>query len=156
MRISDWSSDVCSSDLKGLQRLYGVARFGSDERAAHDRIEVDKAAFAHEAVEKGLADTIARGETPQRGDLIGCIMIDAGLRIRREAITKKRKQPFERLRFGGMVMSPEGMETIIGPHAVQIFKASLVMGVALAVVEEIARLRQRGQIGRAPGGERVC
>src|SRR3546814_5241381 len=109
VRISDWSSDVCSSDL-----------FGSDERAAHDRIEVDKAAFAHEAVEKGLADTIARGETPQRGDLIGCIMIDAGLRISREAITKKRKQPFERLRFGGMVMSPEGMETIIGPHAVQI------------------------------------
>src|SRR3546814_5836446 len=53
--------------IKGLQRLYGVARFGSDERAAHDRIEVDKAAFAHEAVEKGLADTIARGETPQRG-----------------------------------------------------------------------------------------
>src|SRR3546814_2067627 len=90
MRISDWSSDVCSSDLlalqaiKGLQRLYGVARFGSDERAAHDRIEVDKAAFAHEAVEKGLADTIARGETPQRGDLIGCIMIDAGLRISRD------------------------------------------------------------------------
>src|SRR3546814_5649299 len=124
MRISDWSSDVCSSDLliarlapifisndrparcldlalalqaiKGLQRLYGVARFGSDERAAHDRIEVDKAAFAHEAVEKGLADTIARGETPQRGDLIGCIMIDAGMRISREAITKKRKPPFER------------------------------------------------------------
>src|SRR3546814_4403520 len=54
--------------IKGLQRLYGVARFGSDERAAHDRIEVDKAAFAHEAVEKGLADTIARGETPQRGE----------------------------------------------------------------------------------------
>src|SRR3546814_8776919 len=106
LRISDWGSDVCSSDLdlalalqaiKGLQRLYGVARFGSDERAAHDRIEVDKAAFAHEAVEKGLADTIARGETPQRGDLIGCIMIDAGLRISREAITKKRKQPFEQI-----------------------------------------------------------
>src|SRR3546814_2724060 len=109
-------------------------------------LEVDKAAFAHEAVEKGLADTIARGETPQRGDLIGCIMIDAGLRISREAITKKRKQPFERLRFGGMVMSPEGMETIIGPHAVQIFKASLVMGVALDVVEEIARLRPREQV----------
>src|SRR3546814_12349892 len=92
-----------------------------------------------------FADTIARGETPQRGDLIGCIMIDAGLRISREAITKKRKQPFERLRFGGMVMSPEGMETIIGPHAVQIFKASLVMGVALDVVEEIARLRPRSE-----------
>src|SRR3546814_4109584 len=73
-------------------------------------------------------------------------MIDAGLRISREAITKKRKQPFERLRFGGMVMSPEGMETIIGPHAVQIFKASLVMGVALDVVEEIARLRPREQV----------
>src|SRR3546814_2730313 len=45
-----------------------------------------------------------------------------------------------------MVMSPEGMETIIGPHAVQIFKASLVMGVALDVVEEIARLRPREQV----------
>src|SRR3546814_10636012 len=34
--------------IKGLQRLYGVARFGSDERAAHDRIEVDKAARSEE------------------------------------------------------------------------------------------------------------
>src|SRR3546814_12177170 len=101
MRISDWSSDVCSSDLvldlvedlliarlapifisndrparcldlalalqaiKGLQRLYGVARFGSDERAAHDRIEVDKGAVANEAVEKGRGDTRARGATQE-------------------------------------------------------------------------------------------
>src|SRR3546814_14338070 len=122
MRISDWSSDVCSSDLlapifisndrparcldlalalqaiKGLQRLYGVARFGSDERAAHDRIEVDKAAFAHEAVEKGLADTIPRGGTPPRGALIGCIMIDEGLRKSRESSPKKSKTTFERFR----------------------------------------------------------
>src|SRR3546814_12205814 len=112
MRISDWSSDVCSSDLlapifisndrparcldlalalqaiKGLQRLYGVARFGSDERAAHDRLEVDKAAFAHEAVAKGLADTIAGGETPQAGDIRGCIMIYTGLRLSSEAARK--------------------------------------------------------------------
>src|SRR3546814_3345317 len=45
-----------------------------------------------------------------------------------------------------MVMSPEGMETSIGPHAVQIFKASLIRGVALDIIEEIARLRPREQV----------
>src|SRR3546814_8800682 len=43
-------------------------------------------------------------------------------------------------------MSPEGIETIIGPHAVQIVKASVVIGVAPDVVEEIARLRPREQV----------
>src|SRR3546814_16547954 len=45
-----------------------------------------------------------------------------------------------------MVMSPEGMETSIGPHAVQIFKASLIRGVALDIIEEIASLRPREQV----------
>src|SRR3546814_3629288 len=47
MRISDWSSDVCSSDLTGyhapwLYRRAGAVRSGNDEEFARPQRRVDK------------------------------------------------------------------------------------------------------------------
>src|SRR3546814_12359054 len=40
MRISDWSSDVCSSDLVGLRQFGGTDRLAHDLEAAHQQIEL--------------------------------------------------------------------------------------------------------------------
>src|SRR3546814_8410912 len=45
MRISDWSSDVCSSDLAGMARMY--ARAGRRHRRARDRAPVHRRRNAH-------------------------------------------------------------------------------------------------------------
>src|SRR3546814_21058609 len=60
MRISDWSSDVCSSDLAGPAREMDVladlratahGRPGIDHRAlAHMRADVDEAGHQHRAL----------------------------------------------------------------------------------------------------------
>src|SRR3546814_20292549 len=52
MRISDWSSDVCSSDLRG----YGLAAADSAQRGerigADDGLSVEHAAAQREALDK--------------------------------------------------------------------------------------------------------
>src|SRR3546814_1110106 len=48
MRISDWSSDVCSSDLQSGRKL---RTFGmEDERPAHAENPTEKASFEHDIV----------------------------------------------------------------------------------------------------------
>src|SRR3546814_7818814 len=64
MRISDWSSDVCSSDL-GLHGLERIVQLRADEGAPHDGKEIDEAPFAQQAVEEGFPD--ARSEERRVG-----------------------------------------------------------------------------------------
>src|SRR3546814_7975798 len=47
MRISDWSSDVCSSDLKPSSWKGAPSPFGSSAHPANDVQEADKAAFLY-------------------------------------------------------------------------------------------------------------
>src|SRR3546814_8832675 len=66
MRISDWSSDVCSSDLRRLRRLAEVA----DRTAADDRAAVAGGAFvlALRAVHRTLLrDIRARRRSRESG-----------------------------------------------------------------------------------------
>src|SRR3546814_7280777 len=68
MRISDWSSDVCSSDLLGdLAVALRLERLGNDLRVRLDVVGDDRLdlAFAHPA-----AETAAKpeGEGEQHGD----------------------------------------------------------------------------------------
>src|SRR3546814_5782129 len=71
MRISDWSSDVCSSDLPGGQRAFhqraggiddvgaenGKARLG-DTLAGHRRAEVELVVSEHHDVEFRLVEQV--------------------------------------------------------------------------------------------------
>src|SRR3546814_3244425 len=71
MRISDWSSDVCSSDLPGGQRAFhqraggiddvgaenGQARLG-DTLAGHRRAEVELVVSEHHDVEFRLVEQV--------------------------------------------------------------------------------------------------
>src|SRR3546814_2311067 len=46
MRISDWSSDVCSADLIGLATVYrGLAQFEQDGILVRDQFDGGKAVF---------------------------------------------------------------------------------------------------------------
>src|SRR3546814_14657623 len=46
MRISDWSSDVCSSDLESIQRLTAPPNFRITNKNAHGEIAAHLAAIA--------------------------------------------------------------------------------------------------------------
>src|SRR3546814_2650630 len=48
MRISDWSSDVCSSDLEGADHLAGGTLTQADQRLVHQHLAVGEA-NRHEA-----------------------------------------------------------------------------------------------------------
>src|SRR3546814_2535203 len=54
MRISDWSSDVCSSDLRGQQRLVGLGEVALGDHGAADAA-VDRRADLGELQEIGRA-----------------------------------------------------------------------------------------------------
>src|SRR3546814_15696752 len=43
MRISDWSSDVCSSDLEGADHLAGGTLTQADQRLVHQHLAVGEA-----------------------------------------------------------------------------------------------------------------
>src|SRR3546814_4999542 len=80
MRISDWSSDVCSSDLhRARQRSRDVDRgidalFG--ELARQDDMTVDDRA---RAIDDGVVDVAAIGEHGiERGDRAAGFAVDAG------------------------------------------------------------------------------
>src|SRR3546814_3978642 len=55
MRISDWSSDVCSSDLPGLQFFHLVSRRSRHRLDSIELVTADKVEPAH-----GLAEAFAK------------------------------------------------------------------------------------------------
>src|SRR3546814_14620912 len=60
MRISDWSSDVCSSDLEGADHLAGGTLTQADQRLVHQHLAVGEA-NRHEA---RVLDEFSRRDHP--------------------------------------------------------------------------------------------
>src|SRR3546814_7670339 len=60
MRISDWSSDVCSSDLRGRPRLHalGLPRERRPDLSRHGQVEGGMARFEARIIGKKGAETI--------------------------------------------------------------------------------------------------
>src|SRR3546814_20185261 len=71
MRISDWSSDVCSSDLPGAVRLdnagFDIAEIGVDDEIA-DALGIDRAADLAEPLLILPGEILAQRIGDQRGD----------------------------------------------------------------------------------------
>src|SRR3546814_165280 len=69
-------------------------------------------------------------------------MIDVRPRVALEMRREELKQFRHRFALGGSVVRPEGTETpfarVAQPDAVQIFEATLIIGIALDIVEEVA------------------
>src|SRR3546814_3885216 len=67
MRISDWSSDVCSSDLVGIGPARSLHRPCRDFRGAQQRPDVlDHGRFHHTSIEADEAVTALAGAGPDR------------------------------------------------------------------------------------------
>src|SRR3546814_2279661 len=83
MRISDWSSDVCSSDLDGAVDLVEAALVDAEECQPVGRgVDVDGAVSAHlgvvaHAPQQAVGD--ARRAPGPSGDLVGTGRIDGDL-----------------------------------------------------------------------------
>src|SRR3546814_15314536 len=75
MRISDWSSDVCSSDLRGrhIGELDAIAQHG----------QLDVVAGAAGMIETGIEESERIVEREQAGDRIHTVIVDdaVGLEI---------------------------------------------------------------------------
>src|SRR3546814_13085459 len=65
MRISDWSSDVCSSDLRALDTIERTRRCDIGERDPHVLI-VGERALDHR-LQPGIAEDVAIAERGQAG-----------------------------------------------------------------------------------------
>src|SRR3546814_6755679 len=64
MRISDWSSDVCSSDLE----IYSLIQNGATDRAAErlrKRIEADRAASLETEDDEAILSQLESGDPAQ-------------------------------------------------------------------------------------------
>src|SRR3546814_8949055 len=72
MRISDWSSDVCSSDLRVLRRQWNVC--SATKRSARGRGAVQRfvhASGAHKAVAVRVAAAVPERVAERHGPAIG-------------------------------------------------------------------------------------
>src|SRR3546814_1465299 len=86
MRISDWSSDVCSSDLDPLETVAdGLQRTVAIGDGQVDEVDVDRQArqVAHEQVDRGPA--------LQREDVLACNLGD-GADQQADLIGKRRSE----------------------------------------------------------------
>src|SRR3546814_11954296 len=103
MRISDWSSDVCSSDLGGKAREQRVDRVLAGRDAADDvrndvhdmAVELDGIAVgdAHAAADRSAADVVAAEVEQQQ-------MLGAFLGIDRKSVVKGKSVSVS-VEFGG-------------------------------------------------------
>src|SRR3546814_5420308 len=100
MRISDWSSDVCSSDLSGLDQSLGDAQGilrATSQAAARDRALSEHMLEATQASGEGLgqlSDGLARATTMREATDIG---VRAG--IENAAISNRMLQDRKRTRL---------------------------------------------------------
>src|SRR3546814_2645231 len=92
MRISDWSSDVCSSDLQSGNDLPG-ARFGAEQRHRHHpRDDADDPDHQRDQQEKEeYAPAIVVGQPPARADGVDRIS-DAAFNRRRHSHREARSE----------------------------------------------------------------
>src|SRR3546814_11088554 len=90
MRISDWSSDVCSSDLRGRQRQEddGPVRAAAVERHPDQRKEEIELEFRAD----GPEDRLRAGEAEQPQELLAVYAIDE----RRIGIAEEEERSEER------------------------------------------------------------
>src|SRR3546814_11520685 len=82
MRISDWSSDVCSSDLNPLMRVVDIAALASKAKAAGAMVAVDNT-FLSPALQRPItlgADFVIHSTTKYlngHSDMIGGAVVAA-------------------------------------------------------------------------------
>src|SRR3546814_3778950 len=127
MRISDWSSDVCSSDLESLPALREAA-----DDAAIVRVFVDAVAIAAE----------------QRDDLIE--EFSAARPDPRDILEKDDRN---RAVFVGLEREPDSAQ---GEPVERLVFVGRRMDRCEKTREALAGRRKKQQIGRASGRERVC
>src|SRR3546814_13395035 len=96
MRISDWSSDVCSSDLFATRLHLALARVGKVELLhvldrvaglrgaeclAHHPVQIDQLVMAQQVVDFYLPSAVQHGKPLESRLLDGGVVIDAGARV---------------------------------------------------------------------------
>src|SRR3546814_7500577 len=93
MRISDWSSDVCSSDAFATRLHLALARVGKVELLhvldrvaglrgaeclAHHPVQIDQLVMAQQVVDFYLPSAVQHGKPLESRLLVGGVVIDAG------------------------------------------------------------------------------
>src|SRR3546814_5941013 len=82
LRISDWSSDVCSSDLGAFLRRDRTARVEMDPLRGHGTVDED---VAIDRSQRGVASTVHRTGKVQRPGA-GCRQLPGGDRAQRQRV----------------------------------------------------------------------
>src|SRR3546814_15349953 len=94
MRISDWSSDVCSSDLHRLCRIGRWAVIADprrQRRSGGDRHPIDHRAAPAEADHADLAVALAHAERPDRKSVVAGKSVSVRVDLGGRRIIKKTK-----------------------------------------------------------------
>src|SRR3546814_7045426 len=79
MRISDWSSDVCSSDLRTFQSLHvGEAVLVRNEDFVHDDLAGDRRAQADLAVDRRRTQTLPALFEHEAANRVTAVFIELG------------------------------------------------------------------------------
>src|SRR3546814_2950140 len=82
MRISDWSSDLCSSDLMSHQRIGDYEAFGEYQRTVFGRTEawldeLDAAELTRQVIPRPLRPTVANAYSARVAGPEGITVLDA-------------------------------------------------------------------------------
>src|SRR3546814_16504898 len=104
MRISDWSSDVCSSDLPALVLVARDPR--GEEMVLQHRDPAAGHGLVHrtvvdEVVELALLEFLRRGEPGRAMEAVGLGLGEAGLEIERASCRERGCQYVSLARVGG-------------------------------------------------------
>src|SRR3546814_7203869 len=78
MRISDWSSDVCSSDLRKLGLLAGSGEFAKGDAAFGLEADIDQCDVIFDCGDDALDHTASKGGAFTEGFIEKCREIVAG------------------------------------------------------------------------------
>src|SRR3546814_12345828 len=90
MRISDWSSDVCSSDLRTILSM-SQERFESDRHLSHHRVVVTTF-FARSSCHSPQKCMSAKNAVSRRGDTYCRLCTVSGIKYRREPSHPRLRQ----------------------------------------------------------------
>src|SRR3546814_20094598 len=120
MRISDWSSDVCSSDLFATRLHLALARVGKVELLhvldrvaglrgaeclAHHPVQIDQLVMAQQVVDFYLPSAVQHGKPLESRLLVGGVVIDAGARVLDKLLAPEVELRLER---GFLLLPPVG------------------------------------------------
>ena len=96
---------------EGLELLQAVAGPRGAEAVAHDLEQVDEDAAAQQVVDLGLAGAVAAHQPPERGDLVGGVVVDVQVRVVAQALVHAgRRTASNAARSLGVVVGPERRE----------------------------------------------